>query len=534
MKPHFLARSLYLFVFGVAALGLWAETVSARGFDGKQPTRQSNVQFSLSTSSDDLNVYGNAVLSEVVPSNLSYRITITVTSPSGRINTVESDWSPAPLSFSGGLSFGMESGTYSVQARYDGRSGTYDEYGNFSPTGAKTTASTADQYLVRPIISVGSVSPTSLAFDRILPSTLSSTAYVYTSADFPADTSFDFGTAGTGPGPTFYSVVGGRMKLKIGTGTPGTPKAVTFAYEPVPATFPLAAVATGEQLMILSVWKRTGTNPQNGEPVYRELIENTDYRFRVKEMGITLTLGPPGMQGGGGSGGGQQPDTCFCAGSAGLIPPGSGVCAGGSIPACPMGSFSGGSPGVCCWYNSPIVLDINGDGFSMTSNANGVRFDISGRGYATRVSWTAPDSDDAWLVLDRNENGRIDDGQEMFGDACPQPAGQAPRNGFSALAMYDQASFGGNGDGKITRRDQVFKKLRLWQDRNHNGVSEAEELSSLPALDVVAIRLDFQESRRTDSYGNKFKYWAKVRDRADARVGRRAWDVFLVVSTPGD
>ncbi|MCE7961573.1 MAG: hypothetical protein DYH05_03655 [Acidobacteria bacterium ACB1] len=69
--------------------------------------------------------------------------------------------------------------------------------------------------------------------------------------------------------------------------------------------------------------------------------------------------------------------------------------------------------------------------------------------------------------------------------------------------------------------------------RSFGPVSRSEKQSSLPTLDVVAIRLDFQESRRTDAFGNRFKYWAKVRDKADARVGRRAWDVFLVISPPG-
>lgn len=197
---------------------------------------------------------------------------------------------------------------------------------------------------------------------------------------------------------------------------------------------------------------------------------------------------------------------------------------------CPQGST--GSNGVCCWYNSPIILDIDGDGFDLTSYQNGVHFDISGRGYATKTSWTRNNSDDAWLVLDRNGNGRIDSGLEIFGDACEQSAGQTRRNGFLALAVFDTPAEGGNSDGKITRRDAVFKRLRLWQDRNKNGISEAEELSRLPALDVVAIFLDYQESLRTDRHDNKFKFWSRVRDRANARIGRKAFDVFLVISPP--
>lgn len=491
---------------------------------------QSNVQFVLTTSSDDLNVYGNVSLTEQIPSGKSYRITITVTSPSGRTNTVQSDWSPAPLTFSGGLSFGLESGSYQINAKYTGREGTYDEYGNFTPTGAKVSGSATQTYLVRPIVSIVSVQPSSIIFDRLNQTPRNATAMVVVGGDltgFPNPIYITMSLTNGSGLPTFYEVsyplMSGnpryRHKMVFDTQQGSLPVTYTFT-----ASFADPRDQTSLELFMLgSVWKK-----ENG--VFVELIEDRDYKVGTRIMNLSLSM-PAAQQSGGGVG---QAENCFCAGSAGLIPPGSGVCAGGEIPACPQGSFDGGSPGVCCWYNSPIILDIDGNGFNLTSNENGVLFDVSGRGYATRTSWTAPDSDYAWLVLDRNENGRIDDGQEMFGDACPQPVGQAPRNGFSALALFDQPNFGGNGDGKITRRDQVFKKLRLWQDRNHNGISEAEELSTLPALDVVAIRLDFSESRRTDAFGNKFKYWAKVRDRADARVGRRAWDVFLVVSPPGN
>jgi hypothetical protein len=163
----------------------------------------------------------------------------------------------------------------------------------------------------------------------------------------------------------------------------------------------------------------------------------------------------------------------------------------------------------CSPSDDPIIVDLSGNGFPLTSAQNGVKFDFLGNGSLTQMAWTAPGANAGWLALDRNGNGQIDNGAELFSNVTPQP-GPGPKLGFRALAVYDQPANGGNGDGVIDQRDAVFSHLLVWVDKNHDGISEPGELLTMDQAGISAISLDYQNKKWVDAYGNQFRYRAKI------------------------
>ncbi len=173
--------------------------------------------------------------------------------------------------------------------------------------------------------------------------------------------------------------------------------------------------------------------------------------------------------------------------------------------------------------NTPVIIDVAANGIRLTSAAAGVTFTFA---KPIQVAWTLPDADDAFLALDRNNNGRIDDATELFGSYTAQPLVKN-RNGFAALAEFDRPENGGNDDDIIDAHDRIYASLLLWRDSNHNGISEPGELSSLAQSKIASIDLSYREFRRRDEFRNYFRYRARINDSYDKPTTPWAYDVIL-------
>ncbi len=163
--------------------------------------------------------------------------------------------------------------------------------------------------------------------------------------------------------------------------------------------------------------------------------------------------------------------------------------------------------------NSPLLIDTKGNGFKLTSAAKGVMFDIDADGDLDQVGWTAAGSDDAWLAMDRNGNGTIDNGRELFGDVTPAFLDRAgtTANGFEALKSLEAPCYGFSvANGVIDANDEAFGKLLLWYDLNHNGISEPQELTPVAASPLSAIDTAYRTVER-DRHGNAIRQISTVR-----------------------
>ena len=184
----------------------------------------------------------------------------------------------------------------------------------------------------------------------------------------------------------------------------------------------------------------------------------------------------------------------------------------------------------------PIVLDISGLGITTKSVADGVYYDMDNNGFLEKTGWV--DAKSGILVLDKNNDGKIETGNELFGDRTILADGKTASSGFEALATLDS-----NHDGVIDAKDKLFSQLRIWVDRNGDGISDKDELVTLAQAGIKSLNLKHKEINQLDANGNTIarvgsftRTNGKVADMKEYLLARSTSDVKMVnsVKIPDD
>jgi hypothetical protein len=168
---------------------------------------------------------------------------------------------------------------------------------------------------------------------------------------------------------------------------------------------------------------------------------------------------------------------------------------------------------------SPLVLDLDNNDFETKSKQDGIYFDLDNNGFAEKTAWT---SGDAFLTYDLNENGKIDNGGELFGNHTLVGESKAA-DGFAAIAQYDE-----NGDGFIDENDDIYRLIKLWND-DGDGVSEEGEFKTLEEMGVNSIDLN-QTAPETINYTDATVSSVSNAEMADG-TSRTVADFWFNVST---
>lgn len=148
----------------------------------------------------------------------------------------------------------------------------------------------------------------------------------------------------------------------------------------------------------------------------------------------------------------------------------------------------------------PLILNLDGKGIqTIAPSSIGARFDHNADGIATATGWAA--AGNGILALDINQNGKIDNGKEIFGNHTHLKNGETAAHGYAALAELDS-----NSDGIISELDNAFSSLKVWQDINQDGISQSNELFTLQGLGIQSLNLEHQENSKNLGNGNRLTH----------------------------
>jgi len=168
----------------------------------------------------------------------------------------------------------------------------------------------------------------------------------------------------------------------------------------------------------------------------------------------------------------------------------------------------------------PLVLDLDGDGLEISPLSRGVQFDGNGDTIRTATAWVQ--ADDGLLALDRNGNGVIDSGRELFGDETLLADGTKAAHGFAALAELDVGgaanATGGAGDGVFDAKDAQYTNVRIWRDLNQDGISQAGEMQTLQDAGIASVKLG--STKTETNYGDAQLVQSGSFTRADGSEGQ--------------
>lgn len=180
-------------------------------------------------------------------------------------------------------------------------------------------------------------------------------------------------------------------------------------------------------------------------------------------------------------------------------------------------------------YMDPLIVDLGQDGIHLGQKGHGVMFDLYGTGTLVKSQWTAPQGNEAFLIYDKNGNGLVDSGLEMFTNYNPLILeNRIAPNGFVDLAQYDQPILGGNDDGLISDDDQIWQELLLWLDKNADGVATLNEMLKLADVGLTRLNTIPKDNNRQDPAGNRLPLWAWAKaDNVQGNSKFKMVDVFF-------